>query len=139
MNEKVLTVDHVIYMYDITCLQKSPNGQTASGTKCTLVCEKKPQNLIIWRYQQAKFKFDLFFNKAHYISNLIHLKIKQILDEYIEKYKMYKLCIQIHTLLPAGKSPWYSKVTQSINKSHGLYTNTFGKGHIFVQPCCLLQ
>ena len=21
---------------------------------------------------------------------------------------MYKLCIQIHTLLPGGKSPWYS-------------------------------
>ena len=28
---------------------------------------------------------------------------------YVETYKMYKLCIQIHTLLPGRKSPWYSK------------------------------
>ena len=32
--------------------------------------------------------------------------------------KMYKLVIQIHTLLPGGKLPWYSKA-QGVNKSHG--------------------
>ena len=43
----------------------------------------------------------------------------------MEKYKTYKLCIQIHTLLPGGKSPWYSKghakckqATWSISREH---------------------
>ena len=36
---------------------------------------------------------------------------------YVEKYKMYKLCIHIHTLLPGWKSPWCSK---GVNKSHGM-------------------
>ena len=31
---------------------------------------------------------------------------------------MYKLCIQIHTLLPSRKSPWYSK--GHVNKSRGV-------------------
>ena len=72
--------------YDITCLQKSPNDQTAPVTKCTLVYDKKPSNLIFWD-----------------ISRKWNMKC------YVEKCKMYKLSIQIHTLLPGGKSPWYSK------------------------------
>ena len=35
-----------------------------------------------------------------------------------EVQNVQKLCIQIHTLLPCGKS----SVTQSVNKSHGLYS-----------------
>ena len=27
---------------DITCSRKNPNGETAPGTKCTLVYDKKP-------------------------------------------------------------------------------------------------
>ena len=31
---------------DITCLQTIPKGQTAPGSKCTLVYDKKPSNLV---------------------------------------------------------------------------------------------
>ena len=43
----------------------------------------------------------------------------------MEKFKMYKLCIKCTRLLPRGKSPGYSSVTKSVNKSvlisEGLY------------------
>ena len=38
-----------------------------------------------------------------------------------EKYKMYKLYIQIYTLLPSKKSPWCSKVHAKC-KQVGLYS-----------------
>ena len=37
----------------------------------------------------------------------------------LAKYKMFKLCIQIHTLLPGWKSPWYSKSYAKCK--HGLH------------------
>ena len=51
----------------------------------------------------------------------------------VQKYKIYKLCVQIHTFCPTGNHPGTLKVTQSVNKSHGLYIQTYGisvKGHI---------
>ena len=80
-------------------------------------------NLIIWDISR-KFLIWFIFNKAL----TLHLKSYSSENKnnswcYVEKYKMYKLCIQIHTLLPGGKSPWYSKghakckhVTWSIHK-----------------------
>ena len=105
---------------DIACLQKSPYGQTALDTKCTLVYDKKPSNLIFW-YISRKIWF--IFSKA--LTFELNSEKKKKSWCYVEKYKMYKLCIQIHTHLPGGKSPWYSKGhVKCKNKSHCLHLDS---------------
>ena len=54
---------------------------------------------------------------------------------YVEKYEMYKLCVQIHTPLPGGKSPWYSKGHTTCKQvTRSLETTEFDKSLFYI--CC---
>ena len=64
--------------------------------------------LVLW----ATIKMKVNFYPCLFISNHNHLKIKKIL-----------VCIQMHTLLPGGKSPWYSKGHAESKQNHMVYTH----------------
>ena len=92
-------------------LQKSPKAQNALGTKCTPVSSMTRNHKI--------YIFDGVSAEKNHNLIIFYKALKEHLKSYsseninnyrccVEKYKMYKLCRQIHTL----------KVTQSVSKSH---------------------
>ena len=100
---------------------KEPQRSNHTGHKMHTGLWQETIKSDMLRYQKTKFLIWFYF-----LIKALTLHLKTFSSEFfflnswchVEKYKMYKLYTQF---CPAGNHTGTLKVTQSVNKSHGLY------------------